>query len=184
MDTQPKKQGRPRLTPEEKAERVRRHRENTKRWLAAHPEATLRYRNRTNAALKARYKVDPAYRLKVSQASKAWRAAHPERDYTATVIACRKRRQAQAFALLGGCCAHCGEKRPPVLVIDHIKPLRCGARRAKLHESTTHIYTKVLRDPVEAAKTYQILCANCNMAKGTGDVVPLEKVINWRECGN
>jgi len=147
MDTQPKKRGRPvKYTSE---------------------ELTARYRSRLEYEKQKRREAAAAGDIPLRPWSRHISGVTP--------LAYRQQRKEKAFALLGGCCAHCGEKRPQVLVIDHIKALRCRSQREReeRREKTAQVYTRILRDPVEAAKTYQILCANCNFAKGTGDHVPL-----------
>lgn len=59
-------------------------------------------------------------------------------------------------------CACCGETRYEFLCVDHIKPVG-GRKRVSYHE--------LLRLPIRR-KAYQILCHNCNQAKGDNEDCP------------
>jgi hypothetical protein len=80
---------------------------------------------------------------------------------------CRGRRErAQLklamFEALGDCCACCGERNPYFLTLDHIK--NDGAQhRDKYNEQ--QIYRLARREGWPRDK-YQVLCINCNFAKG------------------
>lgn len=177
-----------RLSPEE---RRAKHREYYRRARLrqgciprnlATPEALEARKARRKAYLKdycTRWRA--ANPEKVREYIKRWRSENPEK-VKAYALALRDKpkpikkswaQRLQAIALLGGKCAHCGERRPQVLVFDHIKPLLCGGNRRGRREATKHVRDRILQDPVAAAQVYQLLCANCNMAKGTGDHVPL-----------
>lgn len=114
---------------------------------------------------------------------KRWRAAN--KVYTAEYgKASREQLRRQAIDRLGGRCQHCGDDRSLVLTIDHIVPCRLNYReRIRAGEQGHALYRRILAMSNPEA-VYQVLCANCNMAKGTRGDVPLEVPIRWAECGN
>ncbi len=70
----------------------------------------------------------------------------------------RLRVRESVYNLYGGVCTCCGELDPDVLALDHIEG-RCGEERPK-----TSLLFKVYKEKCPA--TYQLLCFNCNSAKG------------------
>jgi len=90
-----------------------------------------------------------------------WRAANPERVRT---HARRKNQHLRTSVIegYGGACACCGEDEPKFLSIDHI----CGGgtQERKTVPSTT-LYRRLIKEGFPRDR-YQLLCHNCNMAKG------------------
>ena len=72
----------------------------------------------------------------------------------------------------GHMCSCCGEKRFQFLAIDHVNG---GGRKEREIMSTTQIAKKVINEGFPAM--YQVLCHNCNCAKGWYGICPhqLEK---------
>jgi hypothetical protein len=60
----------------------------------------------------------------------------------------------------GGKCECCGEAELAFLVIDHVEGGGTKARGTYAYAE----YTRILNAPVDKTK-YQVLCANCNMAR-------------------
>ena len=68
-------------------------------------------------------------------------------------------------------CACCGETIIEFLTIDHIDGN--GAKHRKLHTTAVHIYTWLKRH--NYPKGFQVLCMNCNTAKGRLGKCPHQK---------
>ena len=64
----------------------------------------------------------------------------------------------------GGMCACCGETEPKFLSIDHIN--NDGYERRKNGEQCGAALYRWLRDQGWPKDDYQLLCMNCNFAKG------------------
>jgi primase-polymerase (primpol)-like protein len=73
----------------------------------------------------------------------------------------RRQMRAQILETLGARCNCCGETEPAFLTIDHI--LNDGAKVRHLHRHK--IYRMILEEGCPTDR-YQILCWNCNSAKG------------------
>jgi hypothetical protein len=111
---------------------------------------------------------------KTNAASKAWRIANPERFAAAQrayLDANRERLQvisrdrvrgirAEMIAAYGARCVCCGETEPKFLTIDHINNDGGGGKRK---ERNIALVLKRLGWPKD---NYQLLCFNCNCAKG------------------
>lgn len=69
----------------------------------------------------------------------------------------RRRKRAEAMALLGGKCTRCGFADPRALQFDHIN----GGGVADIRKFSTNGARKVLKD----SSRFQLLCANCNWIK-------------------
>lgn len=92
---------------------------------------------------------------------------HPERIKRIT-RAINWRRKLEVIAKYGGACAHCGDVRPEVLTIDHIKG--DGAAHRKIM-SNTKFYQYLRNNPVQP-EDYRLLCYNCNCCLGHRGVLP------------
>lgn len=82
-----------------------------------------------------------------------------------------ERRRAMKQAVIdkyGGKCTCCGEHRFEFLTIDHVYNNGAEHRR----EVKQHVYGAVLREP--KSDQYQLLCMNCNFAKGKYGYCPHE----------
>jgi hypothetical protein len=76
----------------------------------------------------------------------------------------------EAFAGYGGKCTCCGEDKFEFLALDHV--FGGGGQERKV-KSTHQIARKVITQ--DFPKEYQILCHNCNMAKGFFGKCPHEQ---------
>ena len=63
----------------------------------------------------------------------------------------------------GSCCSCCGEAHKEFLVIDHVNG--GGSKEFRKFSSMNAFYKHIINN--NFPKEYQILCANCNTAKGT-----------------
>lgn len=78
----------------------------------------------------------------------------------------RKRRvenRVRLINLLGGMCNRCGMMDYRVLQLDHIKG--GGTQHRKQFANNEQMVRHYVNNIVEAFKTFQILCANCNFIK-------------------
>ena len=66
------------------------------------------------------------------------------------------------FSHFGVKCACCGEQNILFLTLDHVNGVLSGYRNGKNKEQ---IYRDVIKDNYDPTK-YQLLCMNCNFAKG------------------
>jgi hypothetical protein len=77
--------------------------------------------------------------------------------------------RAEALAAYGNKCACCGETEPAFLSFDHING--GGERERKVGMQGTTLYRRIIKD---RPSDVQILCHNCNMAKGFYGTCPHE----------
>lgn len=92
------------------------------------------------------------------------------------------RMRARVIDAMGGACACCGEREPKFLAIDHVRGLE-GQPRPK----GQMIYFLVRKEGYPRDK-YQLLCHNCNFAKGVYGACPhggagSQDRRNWRREG-
>lgn len=81
---------------------------------------------------------------------------------------CKKLKLAAFNAYGGPHCACCGETLPAGLTIDHVKGNGNTMRKEQGYGYAFYRWLKRNNYP----PGYQVLCATCNMAKGTGDHCP------------
>lgn len=74
------------------------------------------------------------------------------------------------FEGYGGKCVCCGESRFEFLALDHVNG---GGRKERQTKSTQQIALKAIKN--NFPPDYQILCHNCNQAKGWYGMCPHEK---------
>jgi hypothetical protein len=113
---------------------------------------------------KREYYKKNAKRLK--EKTKKYRLSNPEK-YIETHKKTLLNKKIQAMQILGGViCKKCGYNDNRALQFDHISG---GGRLEKRTNNltTTGIIRKIIRNPDEAIKKYQVLCANCNTIKIT-----------------
>jgi len=89
-------------------------------------------------------------------------AANKDRAKAYTA-ASRARLKAEVIAAYGGACACCGECRPQFLAIDHIYGDGKQDRRGRGIGSQFYAWLRASGFPRDR---YQLLCHNCNFAKG------------------
>jgi len=153
------------------AERHRRyyakHREQeirrSQKYRDEHREAYLAYQRAydTRPERKAR-KMTPEARAKAAEKMRIWRAAHRDR-VNETRNARYQRVRLNVLAAYGNKCACCGETEPKFLSIDHINGGGKEDREKYSHGPGVNWYNYLLREHPDHV---QILCYNCNMAKG------------------
>lgn len=73
----------------------------------------------------------------------------------------RRKIRAKIIEAYGGQCKCCGEKTEQFLAVDHIDG---GGKAHRKRMSNSILYLSIVREGFP--KTYQILCHNCNLAKG------------------
>lgn len=75
----------------------------------------------------------------------------------------RKKLRLEAVAAYGGRCACCGEERPEFLTIDHIHG---GGKKHQRESGGTKAILRELKRMGWPKDRFQLLCYNCNCAKG------------------
>jgi len=149
-----------------------RHRRWYRRKVATDPEYGKK-RLEQNAAWRARHPEQARASMRAAMAK--WRKTHPEKELAARIrhrpaknaamVRLRRKRRTALLAFFGGCCRLCGYDSPRALQLDHIHGDGAADRRAgngKLREQ----YLLMMSNPEAARKKYQLLCFNCNFAKG------------------
>ncbi len=147
------------------------------------------------------HNLDGKYKscIRCRQYNKDWWRAHPEklrakwrkanikrgrqyyRDYT------RARQldiKQEVFDAYGNECTCCGETIPEFLQVDHIDGGGCKHRVEVLGGKNRggHAFYKWLKDQGFPKDNFQLLCANCNFAKGRFKVCPHNRELNVTEA--
>lgn len=78
----------------------------------------------------------------------------------------------ELLAAYGGRCACCGEDTPEFLTVDHIRGNGAEHRRELMTPGRKVLLYPWLRRNGYPKDNFQLLCANCNMAKGRGKICP------------
>ena len=122
---------------------------------------TSRYR-----AWHAQYERLRRQRLKSEcpEAYEEWKRKH--RCCSARV---KNKAKDEVFHAYGNRCACCGETRAYFLVVDHING-NGASERAISRRTGKNLYMKLKQEGFPGG--YQLLCANCNHAKGAGLACP------------
>lgn len=107
----------------------------------------------------------PKRRAYVIANVKQWRIRNRERLNRA-IRDLNRRKRMESIEAYGGICACCGEARIEFLTLDHIKP--CG-RAGRVQ---THVIINRLKKQGWPKGEFQILCFNCNCAKGIYGACP------------
>lgn len=113
-----------------------------------------------NPGLTARYAKD-AY------GKNPTRAKRVQKEY-------RDRIKAEVISVYGGFCACCGEDEIAFLSLDHIEPLF----RSQRTRGGSAWYQELLKAGYPPG--LQVLCYNCNLAKGTGDECPHRLIVRGK----
>ena len=92
--------------------------------------------------------------------NKEWRSKNREKS-NAYGRARNKKRRDKIITAYGGKCVCCGESTPEFLAIDHVHNTGADERR---QYGGGGIYNQVIKDGFP--DKYQLLCHNCNLAKG------------------
>jgi hypothetical protein len=123
----------------------------------------LRCKKRSQKVYRRWYRRNRARALEYG---KRYGAAH-RKAISAYSRARRQRLRVEVIRHYGGRCACCGEKRYEFLTIDHING-KGGAHRKRLARNRVHLWLWSHGYP----KGFQVLCFNCNCAKGIYGVCP------------
>ena len=87
----------------------------------------------------------------------------------------RRRLKAQVMDAYGAVCACCGEDRMLLLTIDHVAGNGAAHRRSLDGRAKgSALYRKLRQDGYPVG--YQVLCFNCNFAKGTREQCPCREI--------
>jgi len=108
----------------------------------------------------ARLRWSAANRERERRKAAAYHQANKAR-LNGQITARRRTMRGQIMERLGGACRCCGETTPVFLTIDHVQ--NDGAKVRKMRR---HLVYKIILDEGCPADRYQILCWNCNAAKG------------------
>lgn len=79
----------------------------------------------------------------------------------------------EVYRAYGGECACCGEDYPEFLTLDHIVPVRRSSTKVRTMTYSLHLKLKRENFPKE---NIQLLCYNCNQAKGTKAECPHKRL--------
>lgn len=129
-------------------------------WKKNNPDYARLYFLNGRQRTYAQRKNTPSYLS--PEATKRWKESHPEqvqkhkRDH-------RQKLRQQILNAYGGRCACCGESTPEFLAIDHVYNDGAQHRRVVGGGSTLYAWLKANNFPQDR---FQLLCHNCNMAKG------------------
>lgn len=145
----------------------------TDRWVAANPEKAKeierRWGKKNNAARRILYATDPEYKKKMDAISDRYYAKHRDKILQKQRDQHRKSRQ-KMVALYGGMCVCCGEKNWEFLAIDHVNNDGAEDRRITKPSEYYKRFLTGIRLP-----GFQVLCHNCNSAKGYYGYCPHQK---------
>ncbi len=125
--------------------------EYSKRWYMANRDKLLAY-------AKQWAKNNPEKRRATQQRHKE---RHPDRVKELLRV-CRQKLKAEIINAYGGKCTCCGQREPDFLTVDHINNTGAAHRR---EIGRTELYAWLKRNGFPKDE-FQLLCWNCNMAKG------------------
>lgn len=125
------------------------YREQYNAWRAKRPEKRKEYYQKN--------------REKIIEKSVQWGRENKQKRHVITRT-WRWRIRLEMIEAYGGKCACCGEKQPEFLSIDHIR--NDGYTKRLKGEPVGAALYRVLRDRGWPKDEYQLLCMNCNFAKG------------------
>jgi hypothetical protein len=136
--------------------RLARQREASRRWRARHPE------RRRDVAARSRRKAysNPNKRSAMLARHIDWYNRNLERE-RAKNRERNKRLREEALLAYGGKCTCCGETELAFLTLDHINGGGTKHRNSGFQGTKLYWHLKHAKYP----SGYQVLCANCNMAK-------------------
>lgn len=106
-----------------------------------------------------------------SEELKTWRKVYLEghrKENIAWGKTYREKTREMVLAAYGGCCTCCGETENHFLSIDHING---GGNKHKKEINRSNIYRWLVENNYPK-DNFQILCFNCNMAKGFWGICP------------
>jgi hypothetical protein len=106
------------------------------------------------------YRANPENAAKERSASAEYYKAN-KAEFNAKITASRRRLKSRIFAAMGGKCVCCGETEPMFLTLDHVQNDGYLVRKVARHL----IYRRAELEGLPKDR-YQVLCWNCNAAKG------------------
>ena len=119
-------------------------------------------------------RMSPEEKTEWNAHREALRRLQPKAPFNEKARAFRLKRRLAAIAAYGGSCVCCGEDEPLFLTFDHIVPIRRADRRSG--RDSGHGMVLKLRK-TGYPKDFQILCFNCNHAKGVESECPHTRLI-------
>ncbi len=125
-----------------------------RKWRKKNPSVDAAYARKWRAKNRERAQVDARRRAKEHRMKNLATCIKESNDYKEH---CRE----TLFLFFGAQCLRCGFSDRRALHMDHINGLKHGERRLSLSQR----YRLVMKDPDTARRTYQVLCANCNVIK-------------------
>lgn len=135
----------------------------TEKWRDEHREEYLAYQRAYDQRPERRAsRKTPEARAKAAAKMRAWRIANVEKVEAMRRARYRKLRLAVLEAY-GNKCVCCGETQPEFLAIDHINGGGKEDRAKYSHLDGKSWYAYLLKEHPDRV---QILCHNCNCAKG------------------
>lgn len=173
----------PTLTPKQKRRRREYYHDRqaniakTKQWVINNREKSRQWRREYRN--KNRERLRPYFAAK----SREWRVRHPEavkqQHKTATCRSGIRRRRMrvkqEVISAYGGHCACCGETAIEFLGIDHINNNGAEHRRQLRMKGGGAAFYQWLKKNNFPKGDYQVLCHNCNSAKGYYGYCPHQK---------
>ena len=111
----------------------------------------------------AKRRLDPEYRRKERERLSSSNHRMRQRGYFREYY---KRQRAKVIEYYGGRCMCCGEKEDKFLAIDHMN----GGGRKHYKEIGQRLYSWLIANKMPEG--FQVLCHNCNMAKGLYGICP------------
>lgn len=130
-----------------------------KKWAITHKEHLKTYREKNKEHLDI---VRSEWKIKNREYIKIWHKAH------------KKRVRQICLEYYGGKppkCACCGETIIEFLSLDHING---GGSKHRKERNGTHLSPSIIKDGFPPI--YQVLCHNCNQAKGYYGICPHQKL--------
>lgn len=116
----------------------------------------------------AAWSKNPAWRKKNAKRAAAWEKANPERK-NANVTRHRNKLKKAVMDHYGHSCKCCGETEKKFLTIDHVNG--GGTKhRAKIGRGSCDFHRWLVKNNFPSE--YQVLCFNCNCAKGIYGICP------------
>lgn len=122
------------------------------------------------ACCKILYQTSERHKAGIRNAQRRYKKRHPYRH----LVRSRMLRD-KILDALGHQCVCCGERERAFLAIDHVH----GGGNKERTRATDGYHQRVLKEIEDGTDKYQILCHNCNMAKGFYGHCPHELRLGW-----
>jgi len=149
-----------------------RNNENLKKWKREHyvsySELSEEDKEKRRVIVR-RYRTNHPERVKQSSQKSETKRVRNKELTNKTAAALRLKKKLMVLDRYGGKCKCCGEKDFHFLSIDHIDGGGNQHRKA-IHGGGVVLYAWLIRNKFPGG--YQVLCFNCNLAKGIYGVCP------------